>query len=361
MAKIDELLRRMPESGASDTFFAAGRKPKVKLFGEAIDIEVYYVLENGELRSMLFEILSEEQEEYFNQHSDLDFGYAIEGVGRFRCNYFVQRTGYGACFRLIPSRLVTLDELSMPPIVKKLCGLRSGLILATGPTGSGKTTTLAAMLHYINEHSRRRIVTIEEPVEFVHQSIKSLVSHREVGVHSKSFVNALRGVTRQDADVVMVGELKDQETMGLAMSAAAMGILVFGTLPTNSAAKTIDRIIDMFPAEEQPQIRTVLAESLAGIVCQQLIKLNETEGRIAAVEVLLGNTALANIIREGRIERVSSVFQTGRRDGMQLMDDSLFDLVKKELIDGVGAYMKADDKSRFQQFIKGKENSAVDD
>ncbi len=359
MARIDALLSQMPTSGASDTFFAAGRKPEVKRYGEAHEVEDHPVLENDELREMMFEIINEEQKERFLEHSDLDFAYGIENVGRFRCNYFVQRTGVGACFRLIPSKLMTLEELNMPAVVQKLCGYRSGLILATGPPGSGKTTTLAALINHVNHHERRRIVTIEDPVEFVHESDKSLIAHREVGIHTRSFPNALRGVTRQDVDVVMVGELTDHATVDLAMSAAAMGVLVLSTLPTNSAAKTIDRVIDMFPAEQQQQVRTILAESLAAVLAQQLIKRKDGNGRIAAVEVLLGNQALSNVIREGRIERVSSVFQSGQREGMQMMDDSLLALAQKGLIDGAAAYMKADEKTRFQKFIEGKEHTVL--
>ena len=351
----------MPKSGASDTLLAAGRRPEIKLYGEVHEVEDYHVLEDDELRETLFEIINSEQQERFTEHSDLDFAYGIEGVGRFRCNYFVQRSGCGACFRLIPSKISTLEELSMPPVVEKLCNLHSGLVLATGPTGCGKTTTLAAMIHDINQKHRRRILIVEDPVEFVHESAKALISQREVGVHTKSYSNALRGVTRQDTDVVMVGELKDVESKNLAMSAAAMGVLVFSTLPTTSASKTIDRIIDMFPSEQHPQVRTVLAESLRGIIAQQLLKRKDAEGRIAAVEILLGNNALSNVIREGKIERVSSVFQSGRREGMQIMDDSLFELVERGLIDGAHAYLKADDKTRFQKYIKGKENAKVGD
>jgi twitching motility protein PilT len=359
MANIDEVLSKMPESGASDTFFAAGRRPEVKLYGEVQEVEEHHVLENEELQDMMFEIVNDEQKSRFLEHQDLDFAYGIEGVGRFRCNYFVQRTGVAACFRLIPSKIMSLDELNMPAVVERLCKLRSGLILATGPPGSGKTTTLASLIDHINQNQRRRVVTIEDPVEFVHESAKSLISHREVGMHTRSFANALRGVTRQDADVVMVGELKDHDTMDLAMSAAAMGVLVLGTLPTNSAAKTIDRTIDMFPAEQQQQVRTILAESLAGILAQQLLKRKDGSGRIAAVEILLGNNALANVIREGKIERVPTVFQSGHREGMQMMDDALLEMAQEGVIDGAEAYMKADEKTRFQKFIQGKEDSVL--
>jgi twitching motility protein PilT len=242
----------------------------------------------------------------------------------------------------------------MPPVLKKFVELRSGLVLVTGPTGSGKTTTLAAVINEINLTQRRRMVTIEDPVEFVHPNKQSIISHREVHSHTESFANALRAVTRQDADVVLVGELRDLETMGLALSAAAMGTLVFGTLHTNSAAKTIDRIIDIFPSDQQPQVRTMLAESLRGIVAQQLLRTKDGKGRVAATEILIGNAATAAIIREGKIERITSVLQSGRREGMQMMDDTLDQLVKAGTIDGKAAYMKANEKKRFESYLDGE-------
>ncbi|MCA9267599.1 MAG: PilT/PilU family type 4a pilus ATPase, partial [Planctomycetales bacterium] len=273
---------------------------------------------------------------------------------RFRCNYYFQRTGLGAVFRIIPSKILTLEQLNMPPAVAKFANLRAGLVLVTGPTGSGKTTTLAAVINQINETQRRRMVTIEDPVEFVHPNKQSIISHREVHTHTESFASALRAVTRQDADVVLVGELRDLETMSLALSAAAMGTLVFGTLHTNSAAKTIDRIIDIFPSDQQPQVRTMLAESLRGIVAQQLLRTKDGKGRVAATEILIGSQAVSSIIREGKIERITSVLQSGRREGMQMMDDTLDQLIKAGKIDGRAAYMKANDKKRFEQYLEGE-------
>jgi twitching motility protein PilT len=266
----------------------------------------------------------------------------------------MQRTGYGAVFRIIPKDILTLEQLGMPEVLKKFCNLRSGLVLVTGPTGSGKSTTLAAMIDYINERQRRHIVTIEDPVEFVHNSKKCMISHREVGAHTKSFAAALRSVSRQDADVVLVGEMRDMETIGLALSAAAMGVLVYGTLHTNNAMKTVDRIIDVFPADQQAQIRTMLSESLRGVVAQQLLK-KKAGGRTAANEVLVGNSAVANMIREGKIEALISVLQSGREEGMQLMDDVLFKLASEGTIDGLDAYGKANEKKRFERFISKKD------
>ena len=299
---------------------------------------------------MLFEILNSEQIATYESHWDLDFAYEIEGLARFRCNYYFQRTGYGAVMRVIPSEIMTLEQLGMPQVLRSLADRRAGLILATGPTGSGKTTTLAAMIDHINENTSRRIVTIEDPVEFVHPNKKSIISHREVGTHTTSFNAGLRAVTRQDADVVLVGELRDIETMALALSAAAMGTLVFGTLHTNSAAKTVDRIIDIFPVTQQSQVRTVLAESLGGIVAQQLLRKKGGKGRVAATEILVGNHAVASIIREGKIERITSVIQAGKREGMQLLDDALEKMAKEEIIEGSDAYMKANEKRRFEQY-----------
>jgi len=352
MPQIDELLRKMPQTGASDLMLMVGEKPKFKLHGEVVEIEGYDVLEPDRLREILYEITAPDQAERYQNHWDLDFAYGLEGVGRFRSNYFMQQTGMAAVFRLIPSHIMTLQQLSMPAVLVRLCNIRAGLILVTGPTGSGKTTTLAAMIDHINTHQSRRVITIEEPVEFVHPNKNSLISHREVGTHTETFASALRAVTRQDADVVLVGELRDLETMGLALSAAAMGTLVFGTLHTNSAPKTVDRIIDIFPSDQHSQVRTVLAESLRGIVAQQLLRKKGGKGRVAVTEILVGNQAVASIIREGKIERIISVLQAGKREGMQIMDDVLDALVKEGTIDGRDAYMKANDKSRFEKYVK---------
>ena len=352
MPRIDELLRRMPENGASDLHMVTGERPKFALHGEVVEVEDWDVLEDDVLHEILFEILQEDQAEIYTDNWDLDHAYEIDGVARFRCNYYMQRTGHGGVFRIIPSKILTLEQLSMPAALKKFVTMRSGLVLVTGPTGSGKTTTLAAIINEINETQRRRMITIEDPVEFVHPNKQSIISHREVHTHTDSFANALRAVTRQDCDVVLVGELRDLETMGLALSAAAMGTLVFGTLHTNSAAKTIDRIIDIFPSDQQPQVRTMLAESLRGIVAQQLLRTKDGKGRVAATEILIGNQAVASIIREGKVERITSVLQSGRREGMQIMDDTLDGLVKEGRIDGKAAYMKANEKKRFEHYME---------
>ena len=352
MAKIDLFLKAMIEQGASDVHLVVGQSPKFALHGHVTPIPEFadQPFDAEELRKVLFEILTSEQIATYESHWDLDFAYEIEGLARFRCNYYFQRTGYGAVMRVIPSEIMTLEQLDMPQVLRSLADRRAGLILATGPTGSGKTTTLAAMIDHINENTSRRIVTIEDPVEFVHPNKKSIISHREVGTHTTSFNAGLRAVTRQDADVVLVGELRDIETMALALSAAAMGTLVFGTLHTNSAAKTVDRIIDIFPVTQQSQVRTVLAESLGGIVAQQLLRKKGGKGRVAATEILVGNHAVASIIREGKIERITSVIQAGKREGMQLLDDALEKMAKEDIIEGRDAYMKANEKRRFEQY-----------
>ncbi|OUT67841.1 MAG: type IV pili twitching motility protein PilT [Planctomycetaceae bacterium TMED10] len=354
MAEIDIFLRAMVEHGASDVHLVVGQSPKFALHGHVTPIPEFKdrILESDELKEILFAILDAEQISTYESHWDIDFAYEIKDVARFRCNYYFQRTGYGAVMRVIPSEILTLDQLHMPPVLRSLADLRSGLVLATGPTGSGKTTTLAAMVDHINTDSSRRIITIEDPVEFVHPNKQSIISHREVGTHTNSFKAGLRAVTRQDADVVLVGELRDLETMALALSAAAMGTLVFGTLHTNSAAKTIDRIIDIFPVTQQAQVRTVLAESLAGIVAQQLLRKKGGKGRVAATEILTGNHAVASIIREGKIERITSVIQAGKREGMQLLDDALEKMASAGVIEGSDAYMKANEKRRFEQYMK---------
>ena len=353
MAEIDIFLRAMIEQGASDVHLVVGQSPKFALHGHITPIPEFKkrILDSDSLRKILLEILTAEQRSTYESNWDLDFAYEIKGEARFRCNYYFQRTGYGAVMRVIPSEIMTLDQLAMPPVLRALSDRRAGLVLATGPTGSGKTTTLAAMIDHINTNSSRRVVTIEDPVEFVHQNKQSIISHREVGKHTSSFKAGLRAVTRQDADVVLVGELRDLETMALALSAAAMGTLVFGTLHTNSAAKTIDRIIDIFPVTQQAQVRTVLAESLAGIVAQQLLRKKGGKGRVAATEILTGNHAVASIIREGKIERITSVIQAGKREGMQLLDDALEKMAMEGVIEGDDAYMKANEKRRFEQFV----------
>ncbi len=351
MAKLDKLLLDMDEAGASDLHVVVDQKPKYRIDGDIVIQEEYPVFDKQTVEDYLFEIMTEGQRERYIENLDFDFAYGIGDKFRYRCNYFFQRTGYGSVFRIIPTKILTLEELNLPLVLKRLTDLRSGLVLVTGPTGSGKSTTLAAMIHHINETSRRHILTIEDPVEFVHKNKKSIISHREVGEHTETFASALRAVTRQDADVVLVGEMRDLETISLALSAAAMGTLVYGTLHTNSAPKTIDRIIDVFPTDQQPQIRTMLAESMRGIVAQQLLKKMSGKGRVAVNEILVGSGAVANIIREGRIEQIVSVLQSGAREGMQSMDDALERFVKDGTISGKDAYLKANEKRRFLPYL----------
>jgi twitching motility protein PilT len=351
MAKIDALLLEMREVDASDLHMVVGQKPKYRIDGQVRVVDGHAVLTEQSLADYLFEICSPEQQQQYLESMDFDFAYGIQDQARFRCNYFFQRTGYAAVMRLIPTRILTLEELKLPPVLKQLTELRSGLVLVTGPTGSGKSTTLAAMIDHINRTCSKHIVTIEDPVEFVHKNNRSMLTHREVGTHTESFATALRAVTRQDADVVLVGEMRDLETIGLAISAASMGTLVYGTLHTNSAAKTIDRIIDVFPSDQQAQIRTMLAESIRGIVAQQLLRRKGGTGRVAANEILLGSHAVSNIIREGKIDKIASVLQSGKREGMQSMDDALGALLGNNVIDGEDAYMKAVDKRRFEDYL----------
>jgi twitching motility protein PilT len=351
MARLDPLLLRMRDNEASDLHVVVGQKPKYRIHGEVHVVDDHPTLTNESLADYLFDLTSDEQRQRYLEHRDLDFAYGIGDLARYRCNYFFQRTGYGAVFRIIPTRILTLEDLKLPPVLKRLTQVRDGLVLVTGPTGSGKSTTLAAMIDHINCERRCHILTIEDPVEFVHANKQSIITHREVGTHTNSFAASLRAVPRQDADVVLVGEMRDLETIGLALSAAAMGVLVYGTLHTNSAPKTIDRIIDVYPTDQQAQVRTMLAESLRGVVAQQLLRKKEGGGRVAVNEILLGSHAVSNIIREGKIDRITSVLQSGKREGMVAMDDSLDDLVKQGVIDGRDAYMKANEKKRFEHFM----------
>jgi twitching motility protein PilT len=352
MPAIDDLLLRMTDNEASDLHMVVGQKPKYRVHGDVVTVDDHSVMDKQAMGDYLLDVLDDEQRERYLDNRDFDFAYAISDKARYRCNYFFQRTGYGAVFRIIPTKILTLEQLALPAALKDFTELRSGLVLVTGPTGSGKSTTLAAMIDHINETQHRHIVTIEDPVEFVHENKKSLLSHREVGNHTESFSSALRAVSRQDADVVLVGEMRDLETIALALSAAAMGTLVYGTLHTNSAPKTIDRIIDVFPTDQQSQVRTILSESLRGIIAQQLLRRKDKPGRIAVNEILVGNTAVAATIREGKIERIISIMQGGRREGMQTMDDGLLRLVEEGVIDGVDAYMKASDKRQFEHFME---------
>jgi twitching motility protein PilT len=350
MAKIDAFFKFMIENNASDLHLSSGSKPMIRKFGELEEIK-YKVLTDELLKELLFEILSDEQKGYFQENKDLDFAYEIPGKARFRANYFYQKRGLCAVFRMISDKILTVEELGLPTSILKFAELNRGLIIVTGPTGSGKSTTLASIINYINENRKEHILTVEDPVEFVHKNKNCLVNQREIGSHTNSFASALRAALREDPDIILVGEMRDLETIELAITAAETGHLVFGTLHTNSAAKTIDRIIDVFPSERQAQIRSMLSESLKGVVAQQLLKRADKQGRVAALEILTVNNAVSNLIREGKTFQIPSIIQTGKSDGMQLMDQALMDLLMSKKISPEEAYLKANDKKSFERFM----------
>jgi twitching motility protein PilT len=326
-------------------------EPRVRVHGALASVEGGRPLAADELAGVLREAVSEAQWREFSTAGDLDFALGLAGVARFRANYLRQENGPSAVFRTIPETIASLDQLGLPPAVGRLAELRSGLVLVTGPTGSGKSTTLAAIVDRINRTAARHILTIEEPVEFLHAPAQSVFSQREVGSDTSSFAAALRAAIREDADVVLVGELRDLETIALTLRAAEMGALVFGTLHTNSAAKTIDRLIDAFPAEEQAQARISLSESLAAVVAQLLVPRADGTGRVAALELLLRTPGLPNLIREGNLPMLQTVMQGGRAQGMQVMDDALAALVETEVITAREAYLKAHEKTRFEPLL----------
>lgn len=331
MAAIDELFKVMVEQGASDLHLTSGAPPFLRLHGAMVPMN-YKELSNQDVQGLVFEILTEKQKKQFIEKWELDIAYTVPGIGRFRCNVFMQRKGLASVFRIIPEKLKTPQELNLPPAILDLIDIDRGLILVTGPTGSGKSTTLAALIHYINMHQDCHILTVEDPIEFVHKNIKSVVNQREVGTHTKSFSNALKAALREDPDIMLVGELRDLETISLALTAAETGHLVFGTLHTNSAAKTIDRIVDVFPEGQQQQIRTMLSESLRGVIAQVLFPRADGKGRVAAYEIMKGTKAIANLIRENKIHQVASQLQTGQKHGMIPFEKYIDDLVKKGLI-----------------------------
>ena len=351
MSKIDKLFETMMAAGGSDLHLSEGQPAKMRVHGRMTKMD-HPVLTNEMLVAYMQELCSPERWKHYLENRDLDFAYSMGEVARFRCNYFFQTRGMGAVFRTIPAKIKTIEQLNVPVVLKTFAQLRSGLVLVTGPTGSGKSTTLAALIDYINENSARHIVTIEEPIEFVHQNKKSVLCQREVGLDVNSFSDGLRTSIRQDCDVVLVGEMRDLTTISLAVTAAAMGTLVYGTLHTNSAIKTIDRIIDVFPAAQQPQIRTMLADSLKGICAQLLLQTSDGKGRVATNEILVANSGLSATIREGNTANIRNIIQGGKDQGMQLMDDSIMGFLKAGRISGHEAYMKAADKTRFTQFAE---------
>ncbi len=353
---IDQFFDVLVEAGASDLHVAEGEPPKIRVSGELTEIREE-VLTREEMAYMLSEICGEDRWERFEKSGDLDFAYSMDEASRFRCNYLKQTNGYGAVFRLIPTRIATLEELGIPKVVKQFGEMRSGLVLVTGPTGSGKSTTLAALIDYINTNQARHVITVEEPIEFVHQNKKSVITQREVPDNTPSFPVGLKAALREDADIVLVGEMRDLETISLALTAAETGLLVFGTLHTNNARKTVDRMIDAFPADQQAQVRTMLAASLRGVVAQLLLKKTKESGggRIAVNEILVANSAVGAIIREGATQKLQDVIVGGKGEGMQFMDDAIWEVLKNGQVSPHEAYMKAIDKNRFKPYLPAEE------
>ena len=351
MAKIDAFFQLMHDQNASDLHLISGQQPAIRIRGEIERIK-YDVLTSDALKVLLYEITPEHKIKHFEETGDVDFAYEIPGLARYRANYFQQKYGVAAVFREIPSKILTCADLGLPAVVSKLATLPRGLVLVTGPTGSGKSTTLAAIIDEANRLRKDHIITIEDPIEFVHQSQSCIVNHREVGIHTKSFSAALRGALREDPDIILVGELRDLETISLAVEAASTGHLVFATVHTTSAAKTVDRIIEVFPASEQLQIRSTLADGLRAVISQVIFKRIDTKGRCVALEILIANSAVRNLIRESKTYQIASMMQTGKKYGMQLLDDAIMDLYTRGWIGGEDAYIKANDKTRFRQFLK---------
>jgi twitching motility protein PilT len=336
MAEIDKLFKIMIAQNASDMHLSSGSPPYLRIHGSMAKLD-HPPLDNQGVQSLVFEILSDKQKRQFVENWELDCSYQITGVGRFRVNVFMQRRGMGAVFRVIPEEIKTIRELALPESLLNLIDVPRGLVVVTGPTGSGKSTTLAALIHTINMEKNEHILTIEDPIEFVHQNQQSLINQREVSSHTKSFAAALKAALREDPDIILVGEMRDLETIQLAMTAAETGHLVFGTLHTNSAAKTVDRIIDVFPEAQQAQVRVMLAESLRGVVAQTLFPRFDKPGRVAAIEVLINTSAVANLIREGKTFQIPSAMQTGADIGMLTFETSITKLVQEGKIDPVAA------------------------
>jgi twitching motility protein PilT len=351
MAQIDAFFKLMNDEGASDLHMVAGQQPLLRIRGD-IERVKFKKMENDELRGMLYEICPEERIKEFEETGDIDFGYEIPGLARYRCNFFQQKYGVGAVFREIPSEIMTCEQLGLPKVIARLAHLPKGLVLVTGPTGSGKSTTLAAIVDEANKTRKDHILTVEDPIEFVHRSQKSIINHREVGSHTKSFSAALRGALREDPDIIMVGEMRDLETISLAMEAAMTGHLVFGTLHTINAMKTVDRIIEIFPANQQGQVRSTLADALRAVVSQTLFKRIDVKGRCAAQEILIATPAVRNLIREGKTFQLLSVMQTGKKFGMQTLDDAIMAYLEKKMISADEAYSNAVEKAKFAKFLK---------
>ena len=353
-ALVDRLLRMMVERGGSDLHLVAGYPPRFRLHGDLQILEPA-PLEAEELTGSLQAIATPLAKALFDRDEQADFAYMIEGVSRFRVNVFRHLGGMGAVMRAIPAKAASIDELKLPDVIRSLCQHRQGMILVTGKTGSGKSTTLAAMIHEINKTRKGHIITIEDPIEFLHRREGCLISQREVGTHTPSFAEALQSALREDPDVVLVGELRDIETMSTAITAAEMGILVMGTLHTNGAAATVDRIVHAFPPEKQPHVRTMLSTSLRGVISQQLCRRKTNDGRIAALEILVNTSAVANLLRQGKLDQLETAMQAGANVGMRTMDSALQELMDRRFITPREAHEKANSKDRFRKLAEQSE------
>lgn len=351
MAEIDRLFQYLVSTGGSDLHLSEGSVPKIRVHGAVVPIPDEPILDGEYFKTMLSEICEPKAFEKYLEFGDLDFAYEMDEESRFRCNYLKQQFGLGAVFRLIPTEIASIEDLNLPPVIKEFGHMRSGLVLVTGPTGSGKSTSLAALIDYINRNFNRHIITIEEPIEFVHVSKNSIISQREVPIQTPTFADGLRACLREDADIVLVGEMRDLETISLALTAAETGLLVFGTLHTNNARKTVDRIIDVFPADQQSQVRTMLAASLKGVVAQLLCKRSDKPGRTAVNEILFSTPAVSAIIREGATQKLFDVIIGGKAEGMQFMDEAIWEKLQQGMISPEEAYMKSIDKTRFKAFL----------
>ena len=350
MAYIDQFFEVLVNAGASDLHLGEGQPPKIRRHGEVMQIR-NEALTSEEMAYMMSEICGPDRWKRYLEAGDLDFAYEMDEHSRFRCNFLKQTHGLGCVFRLIPTKILTLDQLGIPPVVKDFGHLRGGLVLVTGPTGSGKSTTLAALIDYINVNFTRHIITVEEPIEFVHKNKKCIITQREVPENTISFPQGLKAALREDADIVLVGEMRDLETIQLALTAAETGLLVFGTLHTNNARKTVDRMIDVFPSDQQAQVRTMLASSLRGVVAQLLMRKSDGGGRLAINEILVVNSAAAAIIREGATQKLQDVIVGGQGQGMQFMDDAIWKVMQQGIVTPHEAYMKAIDKNRFRVYL----------
>ena len=343
---ISELLAFVVKNKASDLHLSAGLPPMIRVNGDVRRINLP-PMEHKDVHAMVYDIMNDSQRKHYEENLDSDFSFAVPNLARFRVNAFVQNRGAGAVMRTIPSKVLTLEDLKAPATFKEISEQPRGIVLVTGPTGSGKSTTLAAMINHINENEHGHILTVEDPIEFVHESKKCLINQREVGPHTLSFANALRSALREDPDIILVGEMRDLETIRLALTAAETGHLVFGTLHTSSAAKTIDRIIDVFPAAEKEMVRAMLSESLRAVISQTLLKNKDGTGRVAAHEIMIGTPAIRNLIRENKIAQMYSAIQTGQALGMQTLDQNLQDLVRRNAVAASEARVKAMNKDLF--------------